>query len=184
MIASTHSAQQGRASLVVAVAAVAVMAGAALLSALHAGPLPFGAFLGQSASRQGPAPTQYVTRLVRVRSAPTGQGSTVVRSLERGATVDGAWITGQDGKTPWLRVADPGGGVGFVWGRNLSGQPRPPLLTTMDQDLVLTQAASVRSEPSTSAVVIDTLQPGAVVHALGILQGDLTFPPRRSRARG
>jgi uncharacterized protein YecT (DUF1311 family) len=43
----------------------------------------------------------------------------------------------------------------------------------MDQDLLLTQTASVRSEPSPDAAVVDTLQPGTMVHALGSLQGDL-----------
>lgn len=174
---SSIDSHAGRLSAIIAMLAVGVMLVSVFLTILRVGPAGIAYsslfnFSGDPSQSTGrPAPTQYVTRLVRVRSAPTADSSTILRTLGRGTAVDGAWVTGTDGKTSWLRVSETNGAAGFIWSKNLAPQPRPLLESAADKDFTALQPTVIRSEPAADSTVLDTVSAGATLHSVGTIAG-------------
>jgi hypothetical protein len=119
----------------------------------------------------GQAKTLYVNRLLHLRSAPGATGSAVLGDLHRGDTVTGIVITGSDGVTQWLKISGNGQPDRFVWAKNLSPTPRPPLSSNTEADLLLANQAAAMAEPNSAAPVIETEAAGATVHETGEVAG-------------
>lgn len=124
------------------------------------------------AAAVGESATVYATRLTRMRDAPTSAGSTIVGNLNRGDAVSGVWIVGADGTTRWLKVAREGQSDVYVWGVNLSPQPRPRLERLIGAEQSVITGTSIHAEPGTGAPYVDTLTQGTVVTAMGLVRND------------
>lgn len=121
-------------------------------------------------SSESRAATYYVTRSVRMRDQPTADRSTVLATLERGQAVQGVYVVGSDGTTRWLRTSR-GGVDGYIWGKNLSAQPRQALHSIVGQTWTVSQRTTIHSEVGPNAIVLDTLQPGVRVTVVGTTVG-------------
>jgi len=113
------------------------------------------------------AVTQFATRMVRVRDAPTGQGSKVVATLQRGDMVTGVWTTAADGQTRWLRARLRSGAQGFVWEHNLDGQPRPAIARMINAELKVIASTQAYASPSANSATVGAFEPGDRVTAVG-----------------
>jgi len=100
--------------------------------------------------------TVWVTRTTRLRDGPGAEGTTVLADLQRGDRVQGEWILGSDGETPWLRT-DWRGQPAYVWGRNLAYEERPAILVELEGTLSMASGAVLRERPTEDAVALDTL---------------------------
>lgn len=116
--------------------------------------------------------TVYATRLTRIRDAATSAGSNIVGNLNRGDAVSGTWTIGADSTTRWLKVTREGQADVYVWGMNLSPQPRRPIERYIDAKQSVTTGTSVHAEPDMGAPYVDTLTQGAVVTVTGIVRSD------------
>lgn len=111
--------------------------------------------------------TQFATRLVRVRSAATASSPDVLGELRRGESIAGTWVTGQDGRTKWLKIKWGPKDDAYVWSRNLSSLPRPGLSMSLPIQPTTVMTSSVRGEPDPTAAVIGTIAAGTVVQVVG-----------------
>lgn len=151
----------GRVASVIAGAAIATMLISATVAMLGGSQ---GSWPGSQAA------TYHVTRSVRMRDQPTAEGSEVLASLERGQAVQGVYVIGADGTTPWLRTNREGADA-YVWGKNLSTQPRPVLQSVIGQTWTVSQRTAIHSEVEASSTLLDTLQPGVLIAVVGAVAG-------------
>jgi hypothetical protein len=114
-----------------------------------------------------PPVTQYATRLVRVRSAANATASAVLGSLQRGDSVVGTLMTGQDNQTRWLKIKWGPAGEAYVWARNLSALERPVLTTFSDSRRTALSESPLRAEPDDAAAIVDTVAAGGPVQTVG-----------------
>lgn len=163
-----NSREAGHLALIVA----AVAGGIMLIAAIFAMFDDKGSSARASAAVAANTPsTYYVTRMVRMRDAPSAEGSNIIATLQRGETVEGVMTKGRDGVTPWLRVERPGT-AGYVWGKNLSTRPRPALTSSIGRAWTINRTSVIRAEPEFNSALLDTVQPGLKVDVVGGVTND------------
>lgn len=110
--------------------------------------------------------TVWVTRTTRLRDMPTADGSQVLSDLTRGQRLEGKWIMGSDGETPWLET-EWQGQTAYAWSRNLTDAELPTLTEPMEGERLLAAGAVVRERPNDSTEALDTLTASTEVEPVG-----------------
>jgi hypothetical protein len=110
----------------------------------------------------------FVSRTAKLRDKPTTTGSIIKGEAPRGTALQGSLVIGEDGKTQWLKVASTGEYISFA---NLSTSAPLPLSIALNRTLTLDEVSAVRSGPADDAAPIDSLQAGAKVEAIGVVNG-------------
>lgn len=114
--------------------------------------------------------TVWVTRTTRLRDGPSAEGTIVLADLQRGDRLEGEWIIGSDGETPWLRT-EWQGRPAYAWGRNLAYQERPTIVADLGGTLSMAAGAVLRDSPSEDAAALDTLSAPLDVQAVADVGG-------------
>lgn len=110
--------------------------------------------------------TLFVARETRVRSGPTPEGTTVLQTLQRGATVQGRWTTGPN-NAPWLEM-EWQGRPAFVWGANLTNMALPALSTAEARSLATLQSTTMRAQPTETAQSLEAVAAGVTLQTQGL----------------
>ena len=127
--------------------------------------------------------TLWVTRITRLRDAPTSDGSSVIATLGRGDQLSGEWIMGRDGETPWLRV-NWEDGQGYAWGANLSEVNPPRIIRDVSGNWQLAPGAIVRAQPRDDAREVDRVSTATPVDVVGLVADDWVEIARASGGVG
>ena len=107
----------------------------------------------------------YVIADANLRNRPTS-GSSNLSRVPRGRRLPGEWVTGEDGVSRWLRLAD---GTGFVSSVNLSSTAPPRLSTNLGEYAFRpSQDLQLHAQPSEMSSVVDTVPPGTLLILTGI----------------
>lgn len=122
-------------------------------------------WLGPAAEEAGAA-TYYVTRGVKVRPGPS-TANAAVTELRRGEAVRGKVVVGDDRETRWLKVLSGPHKGRFVWVRNLSTSPRPPLSQTAAATEFMQNAGPALAEPRDDAARVQEFGRGDAVRVQG-----------------
>ena len=109
----------------------------------------------------------YVTRLLRLRSAPTTSGSVVLGELHRGDTLTGTWVTAADGTTQWLKVRWQNGADAFAWGRNLSATAPPTVVSGTGGQPKLLNSMTVHDRPDAASPLQPNIPSGIQITIVG-----------------
>lgn len=112
----------------------------------------------------------YAVAEANIRDKATTVGTQIVGKLARGFAVSGTVVTGADGTTPWLELAD---GKGFVAMSNLS-ETEPPQITKAlgDRIWVADQSMDIFAQPDPSATVLDRVAVGTPLTLFGLTAND------------
>jgi len=110
--------------------------------------------------------TVWVTRTTRLRDNTTADGSQVLSDLTRGERLEGKWVMGSDGETPWLET-EWQGRTAYAWGRNLAATELPVLTEPMQGERLLATGAIVREGPADASEVLDTVSASTEVEPVG-----------------
>lgn len=129
----------------------------------------------QQAPSQPAEVTQFVTRLTRVRDAPTASGSQVIGNVHRGDVMKGTWVDGGEGSR-WLKVIGAGGAVTYVWGANLTATAPIPLVSAPAgrAEFTPSEPVELKSEPRPDAPLIETLPANVKATIAGEVADDWT----------
>lgn len=119
---------------------------------------------------QGGAIEFFAVAQANIRDKPTTQGSTVTGKLPRGTSALGTLITGEDGTSSWLKLADD---AGFISANNLSEQA-PPEITKLlgDKIWTATKTLDIYTQPDSGAVIYDKVSAGTTLTLYGLTAND------------
>lgn len=120
----------------------------------------------------GPKAALFVRTQTNVRTKPSLTDGRTAYSYNRGVTVMGDVVTGDDGKTRWLKQQGDGW---YIQTRDLS-TGSPPRLTGVLPDKTMTSGSplEVRQIPKANAPIMVTLPAGSDVQLVGTEQGGFT----------
>jgi hypothetical protein len=105
-----------------------------------------------------------------IRDKATTVGTTVTGKLLRGTSATGTIISGEDGTTQWLELAD---GKGFIAVSNLSETEPPQIAKALgDKIWVTDKAMDIFAQPDGSAAVLDRVQAGTPLTLFGLTAND------------
>jgi hypothetical protein len=112
----------------------------------------------------------YAVADANIRDKATTVGSTITGKLLRGTGASGKIITGEDGSTSWLELAD---GKGFIAMSNLS-ETEPPKITKALGDRVwpADKAMDILAAPEAGAAVLDSVAAGTPLTLYGLTAND------------
>jgi hypothetical protein len=82
----------------------------------------------------------------------------------------GLWV--HSATSDWLRIVGGPNDGRFVWGRNLSKAPPPPLVTIVNSYEVLTRAATILSAPDASSQALLAVNAGTRVNVVGTISNE------------
>jgi hypothetical protein len=101
-----------------------------------------------------------------IRDKATTVGTTILGKLLRGTSTTGTVITGEDGTTQWLELAD---GKGFIAMSNLS-ETEPPQITKPLGDRVWTadRAMDLYATADTGGAILDRISAGTPLTLFGL----------------
>ncbi len=127
-----------------------------------------------SATSGGPAPvataaatgtTYYAVRKLKLRDKASTIGSQVKGEVQRGATLSGTIVMGEDEKSQWLKIDGTGY---FASLANLSDAAPPPLKLIINKTITLDENTVIKNGPTDSALPIDNAPSGTAVEAVGV----------------
>jgi zinc-ribbon domain len=112
----------------------------------------------------------YAVAEANIRDKATTVGTQIIGKLARGFAVSGTVVTGADGTTPWLELAD---GKGFVAMSNLSETEPPEISKALgDRIWAVDKALDVFAQPDASAAVLDRVAMGTPLTLFGLTGND------------
>ncbi len=121
-------------------------------------------------SDQAGAIAFFAVAQANIRDKPTTQGSTITGKLPRGASAQGTLITGEDGTSTWLKMADD---AGFVSANNLSETSAARNCKAVGrQNLDCDKALDIYTQPDTAAVIYDKVSAGTTLTLYGLTAND------------
>ena len=140
-------------------------------------------FLRHDFTRNEPAPKKqptaqpvveqlqfFAVTQANVRDRPSTAGTTILTRLARGDLVQGTIVTGEDGSTSWLKLAD---GKGYVATANLSEDERPEIVRILgDRVWKADKALDIYTEAAASAVVYEQVTAGTALTLYGLTASD------------
>ncbi len=129
--------------------------------------------------RVSPAPQQVEERVAKqyfavadanIRDKASAQGTAILGKVARGDSVSGRPISGEDGSSEWLELAD---GKGFVAMVNLS-ETAPPQLAKMlgDKSWTTSRPIEIWSQPDTASTLVDRVSAGTTLSLFGVTAND------------
>jgi hypothetical protein len=105
-----------------------------------------------------------------IRDKATTVGTTILGKLLRGTATSGKIITGEDGSTSWLELAD---GKGFVAMSNLSETEPPQIIKPLgDRIWSSDKAMDIFAGPEAGAAVLDRVAAGTPLTLFGLTAND------------
>lgn len=105
-----------------------------------------------------------------IRDKPTTLGTTITGKQIRGTSAPGVIITGVDGTTPWLELAE---GKGFIAMSNLSETEPPKIAKPLgDKIWVSDRAMDILAQPNASAPVLDRIAAATPITLFGLTGND------------
>ncbi len=105
-----------------------------------------------------------------IRDKATTVGTTITGKLLRGTSAAGSIVTGEDGTTPWLQLAD---GKGFIAMSNLSETEPPQIAKPLgDKVWIADKAMDIWTQPDASAAVLDRVAVGTPLTLFGLTAND------------
>lgn len=112
----------------------------------------------------------YAAADANIRDKATTVGTVILGKLPRGQVGMGVMITGEDGETPWLKLADS---KGFIAASNLS-ETEPPKIAKLLGDKMWTtdKAITVYAQPDIRSNPIDTVKAGTPLALFGVTAND------------
>lgn len=117
------------------------------------------------------AETQYYAVAdANIRDKATTVGTQIVGKLLRGTAAAGSVITGADGTTQWLELAD---GKGFVAMSNISETEPPQIVKPLGDRIWIADApVDLWAQPDASAAVLDRIAAGTPLTLFGLTAND------------
>jgi hypothetical protein len=120
----------------------------------------------------GPKAALFVRAKTEVRTKPGLTSGRIAYTYNRGVTVIGDIVMGDDGKTRWLKQQGDGW---YVLARDLSTGAAPILtLNKAPKSMASGTPLEVRQIPKANAPIMVTLPAGTAVEAVGIEKGGFT----------
>jgi hypothetical protein len=105
-----------------------------------------------------------------IRDKATTAGSTILGKLLRGTGAAGSIITGEDGTTQWLELAD---GKGFIAMSNLSETEPPQIVKPLgDKQWVTDRPLDIWAQPDPAAPILDRVAAGTPLTLFGLTAND------------
>lgn len=105
-----------------------------------------------------------------IRDKATTVGTMIAGKLLRGTSASGTVITGEDGTTQWLELAD---GKGFIAMSNLSETEPPQIAKALgDKIWMADKAMDISAQPDGSAPILDRVQAGTPLTLYGLTAND------------
>jgi hypothetical protein len=112
----------------------------------------------------------YAVAQANIRDRATTVDTIIIGKLARGFAVEGTIITGEDGTTSWLKLAD---GKGFVATSNLSEEEPPEIVKALgDRVWKADKAMDVFTEAAAGATVYERVSIGTPLTLFGLTAND------------
>jgi hypothetical protein len=112
----------------------------------------------------------YAVADANVRDKPTTIGTIITAKVLRGAVATGSIITGADGTTPWLELAQS---KGFVAMSNLAETQPPQIVKPLGDKIWVTDTPlDIWAQPDAAAVIVDRVAIGTPLTLFGLTAND------------
>lgn len=121
-------------------------------------------------AKEGVETQYYAVADANIRDKATTVGTQIVGKLLRGTAASGTVITGADGTTQWLELAD---GKGFVAMSNISETQPPQIVKPLGDRIWIADAPiDLWAQPDAAAPVLDRVAAGTALTLYGLTAND------------